>query len=398
MRIALCLLLVLATPALADVEAGFDGYADLRLISAGGETSWLKGGLGKLRYGKGDDTAQLAVLFGQGYVRFTPELTAVASLRVAPGQRTAFDPLEMYLRYAPPASSRWAWSVKTGAFFAPFSLENTELGWEPYWTLTPSAINSWFGDELRTIGAEFALEWSGDAGTFTLMGSGFGDNDVAGVLMAERGWTMDDRPTGLLDRVPQPNATLILDGDTPPDRTPLFKEFDHRIGWYAGASWDDNQRWHLELIRYDNEADPSAHEDDYFAWHTRFWDAGAAAHFGHFAVLAQALTGETTITELPDPALTTDFDAAYLLLGWERGVWRLAVRGDMFRTRTQRLLPESENGRAVTASAGWEPVDWFRLTAEVVSLTSTRAERSVIGLDPRQVETQTQLSARFYLQ
>jgi hypothetical protein len=43
-------------------------------------------------------------------------------------------------------------------------------------------------------------------------------------------------------------------------------------------------------------------------------------------------------------------------------------------------------------------VDWFRLTAEVVSLTSTRAERSVIGLDPRQVETQTQLSARFYLQ
>jgi hypothetical protein len=403
-RVLLCLVFVLAgaVPAGAAVELGFDGYADLRFVAPGGETSWLKGGLGKLRYGEGDGGAQLGALFGQGYARFTPEITAVASLRVAPDQRTFFDPLEAYMKYAPVSTSRWAWSVRGGAFFAPFSLENTQLGWTPYWTLTPSAIDSWFGDELRTIGGEFSGVWRGDGGTLTVMGAGFGVNDPAGVMMAERGWSMDDRPTGLLDHLREPNASLILDGDTPPDSTPIFKEFDHRLGWYAGASWDDNENWHLELIRYDNDANPHAHDDDYFAWHTRFWDAGFSDRFGEFAVLAQALTGSTTIAETPKPASTTDFDAAYLLFGWQRGDWRLGLRGDLFRTRTHDALGPtpalSETGHAVTAAATWQPEDWFQLTGEVLSLDSKRGERSLIGENPRQTETQFQLSARFYLQ
>jgi hypothetical protein len=378
MRLFLCLLVMLAGSAFADIEAGFDGYADLRLVAPGGGKAWLQGGLGKLRYGKGDDAAQLAALFGQGYVRFTPELTLVASLRVAPEQRTFADPLEAYLRYAPGASEHWTWSVKGGAFFAPFSLENTELGWTPYWTLTPSAIDSWFGDELRTVGTEATVAWSGDSGTLTLMGAGFGLNQPAGVLMGERGWSMDDRPTGLFDHL------LTPDGD----RTPIFKQFDSRIGWYAGASWDDDGKWHAELIRYDNEADPHAHEGDDFAWHTRFWDAGIGAQSGSFTVLAQALTGDTTIAEIGP--VTTHFDAAYLLLGWERGPWRLGLRGDVFHTRTPGVPDESENGRAVTASASWEPKDWVRLTGEVLSLDALR--------EGRQHETQFQLSARFYLQ
>jgi hypothetical protein len=396
LRYFLCLLIFLAGPATADVEMGFDGYADLRLVAPAGERSWLVGGLGKLRYGKGDAAAQLAALFGQGYVRLTPELTAVASLRIAPEQRTFADPLEAYLRYAPGGSERWDWSVKAGAFFAPFSLENTELGWAPYWTLTPSAINSWFGDELRTLGTEATAAWSGDAGTLTLMGAGFGDNEPAGVMMAERGWSMDDRPTGLFDHLRQPDATLVFDGDTPPDKTPIFKQFDGRLGWYGGASWDDEDKWHVELIRYDNDADPRAHDDDYFAWHTRFWDVGASAHFARFTILAQGLTGATTIAE--GTPLTTQFRSAYLLVGWERGPWRLGLRGDVFRTGTPGTPAESENGRAVTASASWEPEDWFRLTGEVLALTSTRGGRIFEGLPLRQSETQFQLSARFYLQ
>ena len=47
--------------------------------------------------------------------------------------------------------------MKTGAFFPTISLENDDLGWTSPYTLTPSAINSWIGDELRTIGSEAIL-------------------------------------------------------------------------------------------------------------------------------------------------------------------------------------------------------------------------------------------------
>ena len=62
-------------------------------------------------------------------------------------------------------------------------------------------------------------------------------NDPAGVLIADRGWTLDDRPTGLFEEVRMPDATLELFHAPFPDRTPLFLEIDSHVGWYAGASW-----------------------------------------------------------------------------------------------------------------------------------------------------------------
>ena len=53
-----------------------------------------------------------------------------------------------------PRTGRVSWSVKAGAFFPTISLENDDLGWTSPYTLTPSAINSWIGEELRTIGSE----------------------------------------------------------------------------------------------------------------------------------------------------------------------------------------------------------------------------------------------------
>ncbi|HEY2068733.1 MAG TPA: hypothetical protein VGG48_04200 [Rhizomicrobium sp.] len=394
--------LALATPATAQ-QFDFRGYADFRLVVPGGnERSWLDGGLGKLRYGKGGSGFQFAGAVGEGTLRLTPELSVVGVARVEPEQRTFADVLESYVRYKPVSTTQWRWSVKAGAFFAPMSLENSELGWSPYWTLTPSAINSWFGEELRTFGAEFTLDWRRDEGTLSFTASAYGANDPAGVLMADRGWAMDDRPTGLLDRVRISDATLIRMGDTPPDRTPLFKEFDHRPGWYAGATWSDASQWQVQLFRYDNEADPSAHEDDYFAWRTKFWDAGFSGHLDEFTLLAQAVTGTTEISPSPTFSSITDFRSAYALLGWERDEWRVAVRADLFQTRAHNSFgaspATSEDGHALTAAVSWLPNDWLKLTGEVLAIVSTRGERIVIGLAPDQSETQFQLSARVYLE
>ncbi|HEY4114078.1 MAG TPA: hypothetical protein VGM17_08460 [Rhizomicrobium sp.] len=386
--------------AAAQIDYGTSGYVDLRLVSPANEKSWLDGGLGKTRYGAGDSNFQFNSAVGQGYVLFTPEIMAVAVVRAAPQQRIAVDALEAYVRYRPVSTNQWRWTVKTGAFFAPFSLENTEVGWSSYWTITPSAINSWFGEELRTVGAEGQMDWRTDEGTLEFVAATFGWNDPAGVLMADRGWALDDRPTSLFDHLREPNATLLLFGDKPPDSTPIFAEYDNRAGWYAGISWDDARAWHIEVERYDNEADPAAHHEDYFGWRTRFWGGGASWKYDRLTVLSQALTGNTTIAPFPGFTSTTDFDSAYLLAGWEQDEWRVALRGDWFHTQTQTTFGGepalSENGDAVTAAVSWLPKDWVRLTGEVLWVESDRGERVIAGAAPRQSGVQAQLSARFY--
>ncbi|MBV9570482.1 MAG: hypothetical protein JO056_04490 [Alphaproteobacteria bacterium] len=401
-RILSLLLCVTAGPASAEIDYGASGYIDIRLVSPADETSWLQGGLGKTRFGKGDSGVQFGEAVGQGYVMLMPELLALTVLRIEPEQRTFVDALEAYLRYRPVSTSAWRWSIKGGAFFAPFSLENTEVGWSSYWTITPSAINTWFGEELRTIGGEGTLDWRTPSGTLQLVAAAYGWNDPAGVMVADRGWTLSDRPTGLLDHLRLPDSSLILFGEIPPGRTPIFEEYDDRAGWYAGISWDDAAGWHLELERYDNLADPAAHHDNDFGWRTKFWNVGASWKFDEFTLLSQALTGDTAIVPFAGFISTTDFDSAYLLAGWERGDWRFAVRGDWFQTKTRTTFGDSpalsENGHALTTAVSWLPHDWVRLTGELLWIESKRDERAIGGVDPKQNNTQVQLSARFYLE
>lgn len=385
-----------AGPATA-MDFSYDGYVDVRLVGADGQHSWLDGGLGKLRFDSGDSVPQFGDAVLQGTALLTPEIMAVAVVRADAEQRNFVLPLEAYARYRPVSTNAWRGALKVGAFFPPFSLENTELGWTSYWTITPSAINSWIGDELRTIGAEGSLEWRSSAGTLRAIAALYGWNDPAGVLIAERGWAMDDEPTALFEHPRRPDATLILFGAPHPDTTPLFYEIDHRVGWYGGASWSSGDSWRLEAYRYDNLADPAAHQSDYFAWHTRFWDAGLSKNWGEITVMAQGLTGDTTIAPSPAFTSTTQFSSAYALAGWERGDWRLAIRGDVFRTHDNSGSPLNENGSAVTGAVTWSPKDWLRLSAEVLHIDSSRNEERIVGLNPHQTETQTQLSARVFL-
>src|SRR5262249_53739190 len=116
-------------------------------------------------------------------------------------QRTAFDVVESYLRWHPVSVSNWRFAVKAGYFFPELSLENTSIAWTSPYTLTPSAINSWFGEEIRSLASEGGVEWrSGDWRLRTAIGIFFG-NDPAGVVVGRYGFILSDRLTGLMDRV-----------------------------------------------------------------------------------------------------------------------------------------------------------------------------------------------------
>ncbi len=387
---------------LANVSSGFDGYADLRAVLPSDQTSWIDGGLGKFRYGDESQNPQLHLgeIFVEGYMQIGGSLLAIGTARIEPTQKTFIDFTEAYLRYRPVSLSRWRWSVQTGAFFPPVSLENTDIGWASPWTITPSAINTWVGEELRIIGGAARIEWRGDSRTISVTGSVYGWNDPTGVLIADRGWALHDRVTGLLDRLRLPDAWAMAASSPIPSHTPEFLEIDDRAGWYAGISWEEVGIGRIELLRYDNEADPRAERIDVVGWETDFWSAGATTELGDFVVIAQGMRGRTFFQPSPFFFSLTNFESAFLLLGRHFGSdWRAAGRAEVFSTneiRSGSSINLSEHGHAFTAAVNWLPNDWLRVTGEVAHVVSTRRQRLLDGINPRQAETQAQLSTKVY--
>ena len=193
--VGLAAMLVALPTAAQDIE--FSGYADFRLVQPADEQSWIEGGLGKTRYGGGDVEARIGEIVGEAHVQATPALMGFVSLRYEDTQRTGIDILEGYLRYRPVSTSPLRWSVRAGAFFPLVSLENDEVGWTSGWTLTPSAINTWVGEELRTIGAEWSLRRSLGPRVrqreVRFIAATYYGNDPAGALLSWRGWALHRR-------------------------------------------------------------------------------------------------------------------------------------------------------------------------------------------------------------
>jgi hypothetical protein len=234
---AFLIALIAVTPAravetaIAGMPLTLSGYGDLRMVTSPKMDSLLDGGLGKFRYGGKGGNFRFAEAVVQGTLDINDTVSAVALLRAEPKTRSGVDALEAYVSLHPASDSDFGWSAKLGAFFPTISLENDDIGWISPYTLTPSAINTWIGEELRTIGGEGTARWrTPNLGTFSFTGALFGGNDPAGVLIYDRGWALHDRPTGLTEKVRQPDATLRLFRQPVPGRTGLFDEIDHRAG------------------------------------------------------------------------------------------------------------------------------------------------------------------------
>jgi hypothetical protein len=400
---AILLLLVLPPAAAADTF-NLHGFADLRAVHPPDEVSWLDGGLGKLRTGgrDRDPTGELTQIVLEPSLLITSEFSAFASLRYDADQRRRMDVLEAYVRYRPISTTPWRWSVRLGAFYPPISLENTDVGWTSPWTLTPSAINTWVGEEMRTLGAEGALEWRRAGGTLTLRAAIYEWNDPTGVVIAYRGWALDDRPTGLFDRVRLPDAFAVYRSRPIPLTTPEFKEIDNLPGYYVGAAWRGSDEIRVELLRYDNLADPAARHVAR-AWTTEFWSGGVSAPLGPYTFIGQAMTGTTAVDPSPSSHQVWEFHSAFLMLGRQVGVLRIAARAELFNTNYPVKPGDSlgkysrEHGHALTIAGSWEPHRRLRLTLEALRAKSFRVQRAFLGGNPDRNDLQIQLNARIYL-
>ena len=376
------------------------GYLDCRLIARADEISWADGALGKTRFGGGGVSAGCVQAAFVGTAQLTPALLALIDVQYQTTDHNSFSALEAYLRYRPVSTTPLRWSVKLGEFFPPISLENDAIGWTNPWTITPSAINSWVGEEIRAVGAEGRLEWRGDAQSIEGILAVVRSNDPAGELIAARGWALSDLTSGIGSLVREPDVYAANNGAPIPLRFNPFLENDGKVGWYAGADWHAQGRGRITILRYDNEADPSSHSNGVspvYSWRTEFWSFGAEADVGDIVLLGQAMTGSTDIVPSPFFSSSTDFRAAYLLAGWNRGQWRPALRIDYFSTDEFPSSPGDrvrEHGNAVTLALNWRPRDWLRLTAEGLHVYSWRNQRLEEGIAPGQTDNQLQINAR----
>lgn len=398
----LVLLLCLPLAAGADDRFELRGELDLRAVHSEATPSFLYGGLGRLRFDDEHDGLRLGRILLDGRARLsdTVQLRAVGNVWGEPDTNT-FDLTELYLQWRPFPRSPLRWQVRLGAFYLPESLENRATGWAPAYSITPSAINSWFGEEFRSIGAEVEGRWLGSqAGSpfdLTVTAGAFGWNDPAGVLLAERGWAFHERQSPLWGHLESP-AQNYRPGYREIDE---FRELDERPGYYAGAALRYRGVLELRYLHYDNRADLAAIEDGKESWLTRYDGWGLRCEpADRLTLAAQWLTGYTAALEddAGQPMFEWDFDAWYVLASWAQGPWRATVRYDDFyldETRTPYRAIMEDYGSAWLLAVQRDFGSHWNLAAEWLEVRSDFAARAVAGLDPEQTETQVQLALRY---
>ena len=392
--------LLLAPAAGADE---FDLSFDLRAVSTDATQTRLTGGLGKLRYDEQTDGLQLGYL-RLGYrgdvtqtVRVAAELVAYGDRDVNPAGLT-----ELYGEWRPIPSSAWRSRVKLGAFYPEISLENRMRGWRSPYTLSFSALNTWVGEELRTIGAEYSLDWLGRSHghnfDFSLNAAAFGWNDTTGTVVATRGWGLHDRQSVWLGR--------YADGGSPlPARTVFYNDLDKRAGYYAGAAANYRGLLELRALHYDNRADLATGsvriQDD--AWLTYFESLGARwTPNDDWTIVGQWLHGRTLVdAEVPHNAWS--FHAEFLLASLQRGLMRYSVRYDRYRmqqTYSSYGGPSSllaDDGHAWTIALIRDLGRHWSAALEGIQSESSVPLRTALGQNAYAREQMLQLALRYEL-
>jgi hypothetical protein len=391
MRIVAALALALSSNARA---GDWELSLDLRAIESDARESFLDGGQGKFGY---DDDLHL----GRFRAALNQPLGEVFAAHVEASSwgdddKNPIDLTEAYIEFRPYPRAGLRSRVRLGAFFPPMSIENRASGWETPYTITPSAISSWIGEEIRTIGLEGQTDWlgtrTGHAVDLQLTAALFGWNDPAGTMIAAHGFTFADRQTTLFGRAGEPRWT----------KNEVFHEIDSRAGYYVGAQARYLDRAVLNVLHYDNRADPTVFSPAVgnFAWETQFDAAALRIETGNgWTALAQGLRGET----YAGPAGDVDeweFRSYSALLAKRHGPHMLAVRYDAFKVEYEDAdEPGNEDGHALTVAYSFDRGDHWRFLLEWIQVRSDVAARPELPVPEPALATETkvELSVRYTL-
>ncbi|MGZ2411984.1 hypothetical protein ACUXST_001405 [Sphingomonas sp. F9_3S_D5_B_2] len=394
----------------ADAQANLDLFSadafqltgDVRLVAVDGEPSWVDGGFGKLRTGSDGDIRvqpQLGNMTLAWQPHFTWSLGATVVGQLQGGQRTEAGLSQAFLSFKAMRGSRVSVSARAGLMWPAISLEHEGADWHVRDSITPSAINSWVGEEVRPVAVEGTAAVSIGEHKLRFTAAAMAGNDTAGTLLTFRGWALHDRVTLAFRRQPLPPLDGEIAEYQPRFTHPLLDVhagFADRPGYYAKFVWQPPVPVRIELFRYDNRANPEdANPDLEWGWRTRFSQIAAAADLGGGLQLkSQAMSGTTRMGfyEGANRLVETRFRSAYLLASRAIGRIGLAGRIEAFDTRNDGSEVADEYN-----DSGWSGMiagkrEWGPVTGlvELLHVSSRRQDRGELGLSPRQRQTQLQ--------
>ncbi len=237
--------------------------ADIRMTAVDGEPSWTDGGFGKTRYGNGDSGLAVKPRLAEADLvwqpRFTWSLSGTVVGTVQGDSRLEPGLSEAYLSWKPLTDGAVRLSARAGLMWPPVSLEHSGPEWAVTESITPSAINSWIGEEVKVVGAEFSAAAQFGGGRIALIGALFDMNDTSGTLLAFRGWALHDRKAMIFRAQPLPPLNAMIANVQPRASHPVLEVdggYMKHPGFYAKIAWDPPIPVHVEYLHYDNASIP----------------------------------------------------------------------------------------------------------------------------------------------
>ena len=388
----------------------FTGLIDLRAAGADGERSWLDGGFGKFRFGgDGSGSFQGDAAIADAALAWKPrlswDLSAVVDGEVQRTDGYHADLIQAYLVYKPVPRGDTRYQVRVGLFYPPISQEHEGATWDVADTITPSAINSWVGEEVKVAGAEATVSHRFGGHEISATGAVFGDNDTSGTLLTFRGWGFNDVKAGAIGSLPLPPLNPAYMIGQPPE-TYAAREVDKRIGYYAKLDWRPPGKASFNAFYYNNNGNEvGVDKDGQWAWATQFWNLGARLQLDDQThVLSQVMTGQT-LMGFPNGRsvwYNIGFTSAYLLAAHSEGRSTFTGRVDYFETSDRNFRPLtdgaeedwSEKGWAITGAYHFNVSSHANLYVEALHSQSDRPSRLQSGIPRKQLQTLLQTSLR----
>ena len=377
------------------------------------DTGWLDGGFGKLRYDEADSNATFDRLLIAYRGALTPTLLAHVVVDYMDDGSSGFDLQEGYLEWRPVPRSPNRHRFRLGAFYPRLSLENVASGWETPFSISASAINTWIAEELKLLGAEWALQrrlgGPGSPHEFEFFTALYYGNDPTGTLLAWKGWGVHDRQTRWNERLPLPPTPQLQAGTRLREKqapwAEPFLEIDHAPGYLAGIEWRYARRASIQLARYDNRTDPTVSANGQYGWETDFDQLALQVGLPwNLGFMAQWMRGNTKmgsfIPVFGSHAVDNDFEARYAMLTRQQNGHRFSLRYDDFSVDNLDGLPmddNSESGDALTLAYIYDYSPRLQLAVEWLQVDSDRPARQYIGLPSSSTETSVRAQLRWRL-
>lgn len=386
-----------------NIKVNLSGTADVRFVRTGQAQGWVHAGPGITRYGAVTGSTPGGTRSGDARSAFVmPRLALVTDVLMGPrlsGRfQINFDDFpdnrdnsgtlgltEGYLRF--PISHI---DTRFGILIPPISLEHPKAAWATKYTLTPSALNTWVGEELRMIGLELKYYFfrNKESGAYALIAP-FSNNDPATSILAWRGWTLHDGQIKAGQRLwfqaDVANPTLhSTQWDTP------FKEVDGVPGAYGKIGYEKSDLGKLELYYQDAFAtgkvsDTPTYGTD-FAWNTKFYVASLEYRpTSDLTLVTQGLMGTSSMGPgTGSNWVDISYDTWFGLVSyrfWNRH--RVSIRYDAFNISDRDSFNDknAQDGNAQTIAYLFSYTDSQMFALEYLHAVSHRAGNSNLSVE-----------------